>query len=381
MMHRKSRGQVLPMWALGIITTFGLMFLALNYGNAIRWQIRAQNAADSAASAAVGIQAERWNVMTATLYASSVEEYRIRRLLDSLLLTMDQSGGCTGSLNPFDPLYKSYAFGSCNRVYGDLRTAYMRAVNRYGHDVADLHNVAALSTYTGFKTDANSLLQTLQACSTVASAASPGPTATPLATPAPTASVSPTCGDSSFKYSFAPNGIAQQSNLNNVTEDAQQWQIAYASTAASASINAELFAPVEVDIVTCAIVPAILPNFGPIHFKPYYAVGRAAAANVMVEQDWLQPGTIVDTQRSGTTALFQPVESVTAVASPTPSAAAYNWYDVNYGGETNTAYVNSGVFGFQFSRDDFEAQVGWWGGIPIRPFGGNVVLTGSQGAC
>jgi hypothetical protein len=370
--HNASRGQLLPMWALGIITMFGLMFLGLNYGNAIRWQIRAQNAA-----AVVSIQAERWNVMTSTLYASSVEEYRIRRLLDSLLYTIDQSGGCVGSLNPTDAAYSSLAFGTCNHTYNDLRVAYLRAVNRYGADLNDLNNVASLATYTGFKSDAASLLQTLQACSTVASSASPGPSPTPAATPAPSATISPTCGDTSFKYSFAPGGIAQQTNLNNVTQDAQQWQIAYGTTGAAASINAELFAPVEVDIVTCAVVPAIVPNFGPIHFKPYYAVGRAASADVMVEEDWLQPGTLFDTQR-GSNALFQPDEPVTAVPSPQPS---YNWYDVNYGGEQNTAYVNSGAFGFQFLRDDFEAQVGWWGGIPIRPFGGTLTLTGSQGAC
>ena len=383
-MRPGSRGQVLPMWALGIITTFALMFLALNYGNAIRWQIRAQNAADSAANAVISIQAQRWNVMTATLYAASVEEYRTRRLLDSLLLTIDLSGGCRGTLYPNidnvpnpNPLYSSLTFGSCNSVYRDIRVAYLRSVNRYGNDVNDLNSVAALSTYTGFTNDATSLLTTLQACSTSVSS-SPAPTASPVATPAPTATVGPTCGDTSFKYTFAPGGIAQQTNLNNVTQDAQQWQIAYAAAAAPASINAELFAPVKVDIVTCAIVPAILPNLGPMHFKPYYAIGRAAAANVMVEQDWLQPGTIVDTQRS-TTALFQPTEPITApFPSPTP---VYNWYDVNYGGEQNTAYVNSGAFGFQFLNDDFEAQVGWWGGIPIRPFGGNVALTGSQGAC
>jgi hypothetical protein len=370
------------MWALGIIATFALMFLALNYGNAIRWQIRAQNAADSAASGVVGIQAERFNVMTASLYTAGVEEYRIRRLLDSLMLTIDQSGGCTGSLYPTQgTLFYGVGNGTCNRVYNDLRIAYLRAVNRYSQDLADLNNVTSLSTFTGFKSDATSLLQTYQACAAAAAAA---PTPAPSATPRPVASTSPTCGDTSFKYTFAPYGpqqttgvagMQQETGLNNVVADAQEWQIDYG--AHDAYPNNELFAPAQADIVTCAIVPPIIPNFGPIHFAPYYAVGRAAAANVMVEEDWLQPGAVLDNQR-GALSYFQNDEPNTPALSPVP---AYNWYDTNFGGEQTTAYVNYGVFAAIILNDQFDARVGWWGAIPIRPFGGTVVLTGPSGAC
>jgi type II secretory pathway pseudopilin PulG len=372
------------MWALGIIATFALMFLALNYGNAIRWQIRAQNAADSAANGVVAIQAERFNVMTATLYASGVEEYRIRRLLDSLLLTIDQSGGCTGSLYPANAAFWSVANGTCNRVYSDLRIAYIRAVNRYSKDLADLNNVTTLNTFTNFKSDAASLLQTYQTCAAAAAAA---PTPLPSATPRPTASTSPTCGDTSFKYSFAPYGpqqttgvagMQQETGLNSVIADAQEWAIDYAAN--DANENAELFAPVQADIVTCAIVPPILANFGPIHFAPYYAVGRAAAANVMVEEDWLQPGAVLDTQR-GLASFFQNDEPNTPALVPSPAPGTYNGYDTNFGGEQTTAYVNYGVFGATILNDQFDARVGWWGPIPIRPFGGTVVLTGSPGAC
>ncbi len=373
------------MWALGVIATFALMFLALNYGNAIRWQIRAQNAADSAAAGVVGIQAERWNVMTAALYSSGVEEYRIRRLLDSLLLTINQTGGCQGSLDPHNALYSAVTPGTCNRLYNDLRLAYLRAVNRYSRDITDLNNVAALSTFTGFKSDAASLLQTYQTCAVAPhQGPSPAPTPSHAATPAPAASANPTCGDSSFKYTFAPYGarqttgvagMEQQTGLNSVVADAQQWKIDYG--AADALENPETLAPVAVDIVTCALVPAIIPNFGPIHFQPYYALGRAAAANVMIEQDWLQPGAVLDPQR-GPKTLFQPDEPNTPAVAPTP---AYNWYDVSFGGEQTTAYVLYGVFAALIVNDQFDARVGWWGAVPIRPFGAPVVLTGSQGAC
>ncbi len=368
------------MWAFGIIAAFSLMVLGLNYGNAVRMQIRAQNAADSAAAGIVGIQAERFNVMTASLYAAGVEEYRIRRLLDSLLLTIDQSGGCVGSLDPSNVLYGSVAYGSCGRVYSDLRIAYMRAVNRYSQDLADLNNETALGTFPNFQSDATSLLQTFQTCAAAAKAL---PSPSPSATPAAAATQSPICGDIAFKYTFAPKGatqpngvagIAEQTGLNNVVADAQQWRIDYG--AGDAQENASVLAPVQVDIVTCALVPAVIPNFGPVRFAPYYAVGRAAAANVMVEQDWLQPGAVVDPIH-GAGAAFQPDEPTT-LSSP---SALYNWYDVNFGGEQTTAYVNYGVFGATILSDQFDARVGWWGAVPIRPFGGTVVLSGTTGAC
>jgi hypothetical protein len=93
-MKHGQRGQVLPLWIVAILTTFAFTFLSLNYGNQIRMQIRAQNAADAAAQALLAIQTERWNMMTAMLYASSVEEYRIRHILDGILLAENGAGGC-----------------------------------------------------------------------------------------------------------------------------------------------------------------------------------------------------------------------------------------------------------------------------------------------
>ena len=81
-----ERGQVLPIWILAGITAITLIFLGLNYANTVRWQIRAQNAADSAASTLISIQTQRYNEAEIMLYAADVEEIRLRHLLDGCLL-------------------------------------------------------------------------------------------------------------------------------------------------------------------------------------------------------------------------------------------------------------------------------------------------------
>lgn len=389
--RRYERGQVLPMWIVGVIATFSLMLMALNYGNAIRWQIRAQNAADSAAAAVVSIQAERWNMLMEMVYATGVEEYRTRRLLDGLLLATNGSGGCAASFDPTKATFSSVTEGTCNRTYIDLHDQFMRSVNRYSTDVRYVNDIANLATFPKFQQDATALMNTLQSpsCNT----ATPSPSATGGASPAPTATPGPvtnmpTCGDVAFKYAFSPvnypvNGYAGmelRTGLNNVAADAQIVQFQYGSQ--SAAENANLFAPVRVDLTTCKLVPPIIPSFGPFHFASYYAIGRAAATDVMTEQDWLQPGSVIDHLRPGGDALFQPDEDNNTQANalgplggngyPSANASLYDWYDVNFGGETATAYVNAGVFSIPVYTDQFDARTGWWGAVPIKPFGKTV---------
>ncbi len=385
--RQSERGQVLPMWIVGVIATFSLMMMALNYGNAIRWQIRAQNAADSAAAAVVSIQAQRWNLMMATLYASGVEEYRIRKLLDGMLLATNASGGCLFAVSQNDPNYNSGSAPYCNKTYMDLHDAYQRAVNRYGMDAKYLNDVATLATFSKFQADASSLLTTLQDPTCQTSQPSPAPTTGPTPAATPTANSGfkkPTCGDYVFKYTFAPvnhpvngiNGMEYRTNLNSVAADAQIFQVQYGQH--NAVIAQNLFAPVQVDLVTCALVPPIVPNFGPFHFAPYYAIGRAASADVMVEQDWLQPGSIVDHTRPGGDSLFQPAENYTTSGTPGSGASNYNWYNVDFAGEQNRAYQKPLVFSYPVYNDQFDARTGWWGAIPIKPFGKTVSV---QTAC
>ncbi len=409
--RRHSRGQVLPMWIVGVIATFSLMIMALNYGNAIRWQIRAQNAADSAAAAVVSIQAQRWNLLMEALYASGVEEYRVRRLLDAVLLTTHASGGCQPDFNKNEAGYASTNAPYCNRTYIDLHDAYQRAVSRYGIDAKYVNDIASLATFPKFQSDAQSLLRTLQDPGCSSATPSPSPTSTgggngdngngdngnsngdngkgkgkgngnAQATPAPPAPTpnagfnKPTCGDYAFKYTFSPvdqpvngvQGMEYRTGLNNVAADAQIFQFQYG--AHNAQVAKDLFDPARVDLVTCAVVPPIIAGIGPFHFKPYYAIGRAAAADIMVEQDWLQPGSVVDHSRPGGDSLFQPAENYTT--SGVDPSGGYNWYNVDFAGETGRAFPLFHVFAFPVYYDQFDARTGWWGAMPIKPFGKTV---------
>ncbi len=383
---QRQRGQVLPLWAMGTITTLVLMFLALNYANAVRYQIRAQNAADSAAQAVVAIQAERWNLMTEMLYASNIEEYRMRRLLDAMLLSINYSGGCSANTQNFSqpnsstnelslsapPHYMTtYFFGDmenegiCNRTYVDLHDNFMRASNRYTQDLQYLNDVTALSSYTNWTKDANALLGTLATdCN------NPGASGNTLHSDG---------GDCAFKYSMP--GAAQRTGLLSVDEDAQEIlvpSLGHTSNIGNDSENAELFAPVKVDIVTCRIVPPIIPSFGPFHLNSTYAIGRAAATDVQMEQDWFVPGALTDPARPVPLGLsgsaFQPAETYTQSSSTDTGngTSAYDWYDVDYGGNVTTAYPSYGVFYAPIVNDEMSARFGWWNAIPITPFAGSV---------
>jgi Flp pilus assembly protein TadG len=168
-----ARGQILPVWIVAILTILILTFMALNYGNTLRWQMRAQNAADAAAQAVMAIQTQHFNELTAALYASNVEEYRIRALQDGMLNALNGAGGCTGA--PPTPKAKAQALfttgtGTCDQVFNTLLPYYEEAVVRYGADVAELNNVATLATFSNWSADSASMLAHISSsshCNTV----------------------------------------------------------------------------------------------------------------------------------------------------------------------------------------------------------------------
>lgn len=119
-----QRGQTLPFWTIGVLIVLSMLFFLANYVNTILWQFRAQNAADSAASAALSVTANLWNEESTILYSSALDEYRIRYLNQALLNTIYGQGGC-------DPA----PGGSCDQDYQSLKSELAAAVGGYDSDV------------------------------------------------------------------------------------------------------------------------------------------------------------------------------------------------------------------------------------------------------
>lgn len=378
--NQGQRGQLLPLWTAVVIVCFVLTFILLNYGNQIRWQIRAQNAADSAASAAIGIQAERFNLEMMMLYGINVEEYRARRLLEATLNATFGAGGCTlNSSNLADT-----SFGSCGYVYGKLRDPFIRSVKRFDDSARTLQMISAKTTYANWSHDATELLSHLQVnCNN---------SGTSLA------AYKPDGGDCSFKYSFAPSGLSFRTGIKATSMDAESILIpslGRISPNILPDTQSSLWTPATVDVVVCALIPPIVPNFGPFKFLPTYAVGRGAATSIMIEQDWLQPGALDDPAHASLIAAyrrFQPVEdyvdtplahdfSLCGTANGTTcmqSSGGIDWYNVNYGGVATTVDVPRNAFIAPVAGYEMSARTGWWGSYPIRPFGGSFTLDSTR---
>jgi hypothetical protein len=177
-------------------------------------------------------------------------------------------------------------------------------------------------------------------------------------------------GDCQFKYTL--NGTGYRTGLNALEADAYNVVFpALGDTLANnaETENAQLFDPGMVDIVTCAKVPPLISLFGKLQAKPHYVMGRAGATAVLAENDWLQPGVILDPARSGSIQ-FQPYENYTSA----DSGLSYDWYGVWFGGTawfTGTSTTAGGVtypdYGTNATYNEFDAYAGWWTAIPYDP--------------
>jgi hypothetical protein len=143
----------LPFWVIGVLIVLSMMFFLANYANAIAWQVRAQNAADGAASAILSVQANVYNEYSTILYATAVDEYRIRTLNQAILNTI-YGDGCTAS---------------CDSDYATLVAEYNNAVSSY---TADIHllDQANNMTQAGQSTDQAKALSLIQSSNWCASA-------------------------------------------------------------------------------------------------------------------------------------------------------------------------------------------------------------------
>ena len=112
-----ERGQTLPAWTLSIVATLTVLFFLTNYANVLKWGIRAQNAADAAASAGIATDANMYNQASTLEFAATVEETRMRYLLQAIANTVNYPAACGTA---------------CDSDYAKLVAAYQTAASNYG---------------------------------------------------------------------------------------------------------------------------------------------------------------------------------------------------------------------------------------------------------
>jgi hypothetical protein len=109
-----ERGQTLPAWVAAVVLGLALTLFIFNYGNTMRWQIRAQNAADSAAVALLAKDADAANEMSTFLYALSLQDFKLSTLNNTVvgLLKNDTvcilQAPCSANLNALLNQYVGY---------------------------------------------------------------------------------------------------------------------------------------------------------------------------------------------------------------------------------------------------------------------------------
>jgi hypothetical protein len=330
---RHSRGQTLPIWTMALAAALALAFAGVQYGETLRWQVRAQNAADAAAVAALSVQTQTWNQQIALLYATSVEEWRIKNLLNALQAAAYADPGCTNG-------------GSdCQATFDALKQQYYRAVQRYTTDV-QLVNRTSQYTFAQAEADAKTLVAGLQAhCGETAG------------------------GDCAFAYNVV--SVQPRQTVNDVEQAGGIWVV---NNGLQAAPKVD-YLPAQIEIVTCAKVKPAVPAF--LNFQPptFTAIGRAAATSAMVTQEWIQPGEIVN---PNTGAPFQPIEQLgltgtTATGPNGTGAGNWNWFTVAFAGNSARAYPNvgtGGAYSMRVNGPEFSAATGWWNAIPMKPFSG-----------
>ena len=330
MNRHHQRGQVLPVWAMGIVAMLIVTMAVVRYSDMVRWQVRAQNAADAAAQSIVALQTQQFNEMSMVLYATAVEEYRIRQILYALELTAYGDGGCT-------------ADNSCVARYASLEAQYLKAVARYNNEVVMLDRVTANMDATTMSSDAHALLADLKTqCGQQGG------------------------GDCAFGYALV--AYAGRTPVYGVQMDARAFikPSLGGHMTPSGTLNGSLD-PVEVEVAVCADVPSPVPSLFNFHPAPHRVIARAAATAVMMEQDWFQPGSLTN---PWTQAYYQPVELPSGSTEDAGDGSAKDWYAVDFAGNGSVANTISNGYTFGIYNNEFTAYLGWWNAVPIRPQSG-----------
>lgn len=344
-----QRGQVFPIWAFGTLTVLTLLALAISYGQMISWQMRAMNAADAATKGMLTIQTTQWNETEATLHAAAVEEYRLRVTMNDLLEVIHGDGGCSSSTSP-----------TCAQLYANLRQNYLDSLTRYTNDVSILGRVSNPSWTSQVAEIQAALAQYQQECGSTEG------------------------GDCAFDYTM----IQATPRPDTYTEDVYADCCNFVVGGGTSGNPKQDLTPMELEVVACANVTPLVPNFWNWGATQYQVVGRAAATSIMDTQEFLWVGSI-ENPDSATNAVFQPSEYPESSNDQSEGFANNDeYYRLDFGGNPSETYntgdpsTSNGSNGFTYSAKypGLLTADGWWTAIPIQPFVGNLT-PGSSFPC
>ncbi len=339
----RQRGQTIPIWALGTLTALVMMVMAMSYGSTLRWQIRAQNAADAAARGMLAVQTNQWNQTIATLHAAAIEEYRLRNIMNDLLEVIQGSGGCDATKGDTGP-------ATCSAIYANLRQQYLDSLQRYTNDVLLLNRVSYPSQSDQIATIQAALALYQQNCGKA------------------------TGGDCAFQYTLVGSQPRKDGFLEDVYSDCCAFTVGGGTTVAPKND----LSPLQLEIVACANVQPLFGTIFKFGSRNYSAIGRAAATSLMSSQEFMYVGSLVNVVSNK---VFQPSEYP---ESSTGAAVFSNTNDTNYrldyGGNPDNPYnsgnpaVSNGKFGFVYSPENagILAATGWWQTMAIKPFSGQL---------
>lgn len=279
-----QRGQTLPFWVVGVLVTLSMLFFLANYASAVAWQFRAQNAADSAASGALSVQANVYNEYSILLYSTAIDEYRLRVLNAAILNSLYGQGGCSPN-----------AGGSCAQNYASLVNEFNAALNGYTDDI-HLLDQANNVTQGGQSTDQQKALSLMGASGTACQTAS------------------------DYACQFKVTALATASPTNNGNGGNQ----GYIGPGAG-----------EVDVIACKNVPYFFSALLNMPGGSYKIIGRAAAAVVPAKVETFNPGTQTN---PATNQPYQPVETQWASGYSVPA------YQVDFSGlNVNLSWYQAGA--------------------------------------
>ena len=334
-----QRGQTFAIWAFGTLSIVLLTIFSVAYGTMIQWQMRAQNAADAAAQGMLGVQTSQWNETISALHAGAIEEYRLRYIINDLLQVTRGVGGC-------DPTIASTANTSCDEMYVQLRQAYLDSVTRYTNDVSLLQRINAPTFNDDVTTIQNALAVYQKNCGSL------------------------TGGDCAFAYTLIGHQPRQDSLVENVYADCCAFTVGGGT---SANPKQDL-KPMEIEIVACANLNWPVSSFLNFQLPTYTVVGRAAATSIMLTQEFMYVGSIVNPKQGAS--VYQQSEFPESGYNGAIFSDNDPNYRIDYGGNPNNPYnggnpaISNGKAGFTYVPGDegILAATGWWGSMAIKPF-------------